>query len=148
MKIRPYRPADRASVIRLWRDCNLLNPKNDPAKDILRKLKVKPGWFLIGEEDGKVVASVMAGYEGHRGWLNYVAVSPALRGKGHGRRMVERAEAVLKKAGCPKVNLQVRKGNEAVLGFYRELGYVEDEVVSMGKRFVDDSKKPRKASKA
>ena len=81
----------------------------------------------------------MAGYEGHRGWLNYVAVTPEHRRGGLGRAMVEEAERLLREAGCPKINLQVRTSNQAVIKFYRRLGYVVDDVVSMGKRLERDN---------
>jgi ribosomal protein S18 acetylase RimI-like enzyme len=81
----------------------------------------------------------MAGYEGHRGWINYLAVSPGLRKKGLGRKILGHAEKKLGRLGCPKINLQVRKGNEAVLGFYRGMGYQVDEVLSLGKRLIDDA---------
>lgn len=140
MKIRQYNSKDKKGLIALWHACGLVNPKNDPAKDIQRKLKVKPGWILVGEEKGRIIASVMVGYEGHRGWLNYLAVSPDFRNQGLGRRILGHAEKKLIRLGCPKINLQVRKGNEAVLGFYREMGYQGDEVLSLGKRLIDDSK--------
>lgn len=140
MKIRLYAPKDKQGLIALWQACGLLNPKNDPAKDIRRKLKVEPGWILVGEETGRIVASAMAGYEGHRGWINYLAVSPDLQGQGLGRQILEHAEKKLLRLGCPKINLQVRRGNEAMLGFYREMGYQVDEVLSLGKRLIDDSK--------
>src|SRR5690349_6838004 len=123
MKVRRYTPNDKNGLIDLWGACGLINPKNDPAKDIERKLKVKPGWILVGEEKGNLVASVFVGYEGHRGWLNYLAVDPSRRQKGLGRKIVNHAEALLRRLGCPKINLQVRKGNKEVLGFYREIGY-------------------------
>lgn len=139
MRIRLYASEDEAGLIALWHACGLVNPKNDPAKDIRRKLKVKPGWILVGEVKNRIVASAMVGYEGHRGWINYLAVAPDQRKQGLGRKILEHAEKKLSRLGCPKINLQVRKGNESVLGFYRGMGYQEDEVVSLGKRLVDDS---------
>lgn len=127
-------------MIGLWRVCGLVKPQNDPAKDIRRKLGSKAGWLLVGVEKGEVIASVMAGYDGHRGWINYLAVAPGFRKQGRGRAILERAERELARAGCPKINLQVRLGNKAVLGFYRALGYSDDRVVSLGKRLADDSR--------
>jgi ribosomal protein S18 acetylase RimI-like enzyme len=141
MKIRSYISSDKKDLIALWHACGLANPKNDPSHDITRKLKSKSGWLLVGEDNKKIVASVMVGYEGHRGWLNYLAVSPDRQGEGLGRKIVEHAESKLKKLGCPKINLQVRKENKAVLGFYQRIGYQDDQVISLGKRFADDSKK-------
>ncbi len=138
MKIRPFAAADEQAVISLWRDCELVVPWNDPAKDIARKLAVDPGLFLVGEVAGTVIATVMAGYEGHRGWINYLAVHPDHRRGSYGRQMMAEAEQALAARGCPKVNLQIRASNTAVVAFYESLGYRVDEVVSMGKRLEED----------
>ncbi|MBM4337636.1 MAG: GNAT family acetyltransferase [Deltaproteobacteria bacterium] len=138
MEIRRFAETDSDAVIALWQRCGLLRPWNDPRKDIARKLRVQPELFLVGVVDGRVVASVMAGYEGHRGWINYLAVDPGLRRGGLGRAMMAAAEKGLAELGCPKVNLQIRRGNEDVVAFYDRLGYVEDDVVSMGKRLESD----------
>ena len=138
LQIRPYEIHDEPTVIALWRHCDLLRPWNDPHRDIQCKLQDSPEWFLLGVLDGNVVASVMAGYDGHRGWLNYLAVAPAWQRRGYGRAMVAAAEVILRQAGCPKLNLQIRSANGAVIEFYRRLGYVVDEVVSMGKRLESD----------
>jgi ribosomal protein S18 acetylase RimI-like enzyme len=136
--IRPYRAEDEASVVALWSACGLVVPQNNPRRDIQRKLKVNPEWFLIGEIDGQVVATCMAGYEGHRGWINYLAVAPAHRRRGLATQLVREAERQLRQAGCPKINLQVRSSNTAVIAFYEVLGFRLDDVVSMGKRLVSD----------
>ncbi len=137
--IRPFRSADEADVISLWRACDLIRDWNDPAKDIRRKLRVQPEMFLVGLLDAEIVASVMAGYEGHRGWINYLAVAPEHRRAGLGREMMAAAEARLAVVGCPKVNLQVRAGNQEAVEFYRRLGYRVDDVVSLGRRLESDS---------
>ena len=121
-------------MIRLWQDCRLVVPWNDPKQDIQLKLQVQPELFFVGLIDAQIVATLMAGYEGHRGWLNYLAVTPAHQRQGIGRRMVEAAIATLKAMNCPKINLQVRTSNPAVIEFYERLGFKIDEVVSMGKR--------------
>jgi ribosomal protein S18 acetylase RimI-like enzyme len=136
--VRPFELPDEPAVIALWERCGLTRPWNDPRKDIRRKLDVRPELFLVGLVEGIVVASVMAGYEGHRGWINYLAVLPEHQGKGLGRVMMAEAEQRLRDAGCPKINLQVRSTNTAVIEFYRRLGYSVDDVVSMGKRLVRD----------
>jgi len=136
--IRPLLQADRDAVIALWRRCNLVVLWNDPARDIDRKLRVRPDWFLVGEWAGTVVATLMVGYEGHRGWLNYLAVDPEFRRRGIGRRLVARAEEILREAGCPKISLQVRAGNVTAIEFYRALEFQPDDVVSLGKRLVSD----------
>lgn len=115
-----------------------MRPWNDPHKDIERKLKVRSDLFFVGEVDGRVVATVMAGYEGHRGWLNYLAVEPGHQRHGLARQLVAHAEQLLRDAGCPKINLQIRTGNAGVIEFYRRLGYSVDDVVSMGKRLEQD----------
>ncbi len=137
LAIRPFRPEDEAAVIRLWQECDLLRPRNDPRRDIARKLAVQPDLFLVGLLEAEVVASVMAGYEGHRGWLNYLAVSPRHRRRGFGRGMIAEAERRLLTLGCPKINLQVRFSNAEAMEFYRRLGFSVDEVTSMGKRLSD-----------
>ena len=134
MRIRSFRPEDQPAVIRLWEACGLVVPQNDPVADIACKLQVQPELFLVGLLDRAVIASVMAGYEGHRGWINYLAVDPRFRRRGIGRRLMEAAEAALRKAGCPKINLQVRESNDETITFYRRLGYTVDAVVSLGKR--------------
>lgn len=139
MTLRPYRAADEAAVLALWRACDLVRPWNDPRKDIRRKLRVNPEWFLVGELDGRLAATVMIGYEGHRGWINYLAVDPACRRRGLGRVLMAEAERILRAAGCPKLNLQVRAGNAAALEFYRRLGFVVDAAVSLGKRLEHDT---------
>ncbi|MCG6872301.1 MAG: GNAT family acetyltransferase [Gammaproteobacteria bacterium] len=138
LAIRPFRPADENAVVALWEECGLLRRWNDPRKDIRRKLRVQSELFLVGELDGRIVASAMAGYDGHRGWLNYLAVAPALRGRGLARGMMESIERSLANAGCPKLNIQVRSDNVAAIGFYRRLGYRLDDVVGLGKRLEPD----------
>lgn len=138
MQIRAFRPEDEHAVVSLWERCGLLRPWNDPRKDIARKLRVDADLFLVGIDGSEVVATVMAGYEGHRGWVNYLAVAPERRGAGLGRRIMEEAERRLRAVGCPKINLQVRGDNREAIDFYRAVGYVEDDVVSMGKRLERD----------
>jgi ribosomal protein S18 acetylase RimI-like enzyme len=135
LTIRPYAERDEAAVVRLWRTVFPDNPSwNVPAEDIRRKLAVQRDLFLVGECGGAVVATVLAGYDGHRGWLHLVAVDPGHRRRGFGRALLAEAERRLAGLGCPKVNLQVRASNEAVIAFYRRLGYAVEERVSMGKR--------------
>ncbi len=138
LRIRPYQAADRDAVISLWKDCGLVVPQNDPHKDIARKLSVDPKGFLVGESDDRIVATCMAGYEGHRGWINYLAVAPECQRRGFARQIMEAAEALLRQAGCPKINLQVRSTNAAVIDFYKAIGFTEDNVLSFGKRLVHD----------
>ena len=142
MQIRPFQLPDEDAVISLWRQCGLLRPWNDPHKDIRRKLTVQPEMFLVGELDGRIIAVVMAGYEGHRGWLNYLAVEPEYQRHGLARTIVAEAERRLRAVGCPKINLQIRTSNTAVMEFYRRLGYSTDDCVCMGKRLEQDDIQP------
>lgn len=142
MRIRPYAAGDETAVIALWEKCGLTRPWNDPRKDIARKLAVQPELFLVGiagdPREGELVASVMAGYEGHRGWVNYLAVAPGHRRKGLGRILMQEVEKRLVERGCPKLNMQVRSSNTEAMAFYRRLGYVPDEAVALGKRLIPD----------
>ena len=134
--IRPCRDADEAAIIELWHKCALVVPWNDPKDDVARKIRVQPELFLVGLLDGRVVATVMAGYEGRRGWINYLAVSPEFQRKGLGRRMMDAAEQKLRQLECPKINLQVRTSNKEVIAFYERMGFSRDDVVSLGKRLA------------
>jgi len=138
MRLRRFEPADTEAVIALWESAGLVRSWNDPRKDIARKLEVQPEWFLVGEEQGTIVVTAMAGYDGHRGWVNYLAVHPESRGRGYGRSVMAEIERLLEAAGCPKLNLQVRADNEQALGFYAALGYLPDAAVSLGKRLIAD----------
>jgi ribosomal protein S18 acetylase RimI-like enzyme len=133
-KIGPYQEKYRDAVVELWKKCSLLHPPNDPIKDIEAKMRFQPNLFFVALVDGKVMGSVMVGYEGHRGWLNYLAVAPEHQRRGYGRKLVEKAMAELAKMGCQKLNLQVRKGNAAAVEFYKHVGFKEDECLSFGKR--------------
>jgi ribosomal protein S18 acetylase RimI-like enzyme len=138
VQIRPFEMADEEAVIALWERCGLTRPWNDPRKDIRRKLVVQPSFFLVGVVDGQIVATAMVGYEGHRGWIQYLGVDPARQRQGLGRAIMAEAERLLREAGCPKINLQVRTSNTGVIEFYRRLGFALDDVVSMGKRLEQD----------
>ena len=137
--IRPYRLKDVANVIDLWQRCDLTRPWNDPRLDIERKLAVDPDLFLVAELEGVVIGTVMGGYEGHRGWINYLAVESDLQGLGYGRQLMEAVEEMIRARGCPKINLLVRTSNTEVIRFYESIGYTVDDVVGMGKRLVEDS---------
>ncbi|WP_350349602.1 GNAT family acetyltransferase [Agromyces sp. G08B096] len=142
VRIRPFALADTETVVALWRACGLVVPWNDPYLDIERKLAVQPELFLVAEAaggQGGVVGTAMVGYDGHRGWVNYLAVDPGLRRGGLGRVLMGEAERLLLERGCPKLNLQVRSTNEEVLEFYRRLGYAPDAAVSLGKRLIPDA---------
>jgi ribosomal protein S18 acetylase RimI-like enzyme len=140
MHLRPYsHPSDEQQVVALWTACGLTRPWNDPAKDIARKLTVQPDLFLVGELDHEIVATGMFGFDGTRGWVHYLAVAPTHQGESLGRALMAEGERLLTELGCPKVNLQVRSGNERVIGFYESLGYVSDGTVTLGKRIIPDA---------
>lgn len=134
--IRPYRAEDQEAVIALWQACQLVVPQNDPVADIETKMRFQPDLFLVALSRARVVGTVMAGYEGHRGWINYLAVVPDQRRLGIGRRLMQAAEEKLRFLGCPKINLQVRRSNKPVIHFYRSTGFTEDDVISLGKRLI------------
>jgi ribosomal protein S18 acetylase RimI-like enzyme len=134
IEIREYNEADESAVIALWERCGLFVPWNDPRQDIARKLKVDRDLFLVGLVDHKIIASVMGGYDGHRGWINYLAVLPDFQLLGYGRAIMAEVEKRLIAKGCPKINLQVRSQNRKVIAFYKSLGYEVSDLISMGKR--------------
>jgi ribosomal protein S18 acetylase RimI-like enzyme len=137
-QIRQYSRADQKAVIELWQKCNLTRPWNNPKRDIERKLKVNPELFLIGLLDGKVIATAMGGYEGHRGWVYYLAVDPLYQRRGLGRQIMKVLEDKLIALGCPKINLMIRTDNLSAVPFYNSIGYKTDDIISMGKRLIED----------
>ncbi|MCB8928367.1 MAG: GNAT family acetyltransferase [Ardenticatenaceae bacterium] len=138
LTIRPFAIADSEEVIAIWQACGLTVPWNDPHKDIARKMEVNPELFLVAEVDGRIAGTVMGGYEGHRGWINYLAVAPDFQRQRIGVALMQEVEAKLQALGCPKINLQVRKNNRAVIQFYGQIGYHIDDVISLGKRLIKD----------
>jgi ribosomal protein S18 acetylase RimI-like enzyme len=127
--------------VALWSDCGLLRPWNNPYRDIERKLAHDADGLLVLQLGDRVVGSVMVGYDGHRGWVNYLAVDPEHQGAGLGRLLMDEVERHLSVLGCPKVNLQVRTANERAVSFYEHLGYATDDALSLGKRLSDDAAK-------
>jgi ribosomal protein S18 acetylase RimI-like enzyme len=134
LKFRKAKPADRDAVIALWQVCGLTRAWNDPVMDFDFALAGATSTILVHEISGGIVASVMVGHDGHRGALYYLAVAPVLQKNGLGRAAVVAAEKYLKKLGVWKINLMIREGNEAALGFYEAVGFETNEVMSMGKR--------------
>jgi ribosomal protein S18 acetylase RimI-like enzyme len=137
-RIRTFADEDEAGVIDLWCRAGLTRPWNDPGKDVARKRAVQRELFLVATEDDIVVGTVMAGYEGHRGWVNYLAVDPSQRRRGIGRTLMAAAEAGLVARGCPKLSVQVRADNPEAVAFYERLGFAPDAVISLGKRLERD----------
>jgi ribosomal protein S18 acetylase RimI-like enzyme len=144
VEIRTYEESDEAAVAALWREVFPDAPAhNIPEDDIRRKLAVQRELFFVAVDGGDVVGTALAGYDGHRGWVYYVAVKPSRRRRGIGAALMKRVEEALTAAGCPKLNLQVRAPNRDAVAFYEKLGYVVEERVSMGKqleRAPSDSK--------
>ena len=137
MEIRSYSESDEAAVAGLWREVFPDAPSwNHPETDIRRKLAVQRELFLVAVVDGQLVGTAMGGYDGHRGWVYYVVVSPRQRRQGIGTALMGEVERRLAGLGCPKVNLQVRATNHEVVAFYQGLGYAVEERVSLGKRLV------------
>lgn len=139
MRIRTFRTDDTEAVVALWDRAELIRSWNDPHKDLARKLEVQPELFVVAvDDDERIVGAVMAGYDGHRGWMNYLAVDPEARDRGVGRALVEHVEGALHELGCPKVNVQVRSSNVRVVAFYEHLGYRIDDTIDLGKRLIAD----------
>lgn len=136
--VRAYRPEDRDAVIALWQACDLTRPWNDPAADIRRALDTPTSELFVFQQGDGISGSLMVGYDGHRGWMYYLAADPAQRGQGIARALVAAGEAFLRDQGCPKVELMVRTGNTAALGFYDRLGY-EAQDVTVRAKWLDES---------
>ena len=137
--IRVYRERDREQVLALWQECDLINPKNDPQKDLDRKKGFGEELFLVIEEREKIIGTVMGGYDGHRGIINYLGVHPSFRGQGLGKMLLQAVEQKLKDLGCPQVNLLVWSNNSEVLKFYKETQYSEaNDIVLLRKRLISD----------
>ena len=135
--VRPFQDQDEPAVVALWRAVFPYGPtRNDPLTIIARKHHVQPELFLIGEVGGSLVATVLAGYDGHRGWVYHVAVATIVRRRGYGRALMAAAEERLRALGCPKLNLQINRSNAEVVAFYESLGYAVEDRVSMGKAFA------------
>lgn len=139
MIIRQFEESDREAVIGLWERCGLIVPWNDPSADIDRKIRVHPELFLIGEEGQEIIATAMGGYDGHRGWVYYLAVAEDRRGQGCGRHMIDHLADLLTQRGCAKFNVMVRSANLQVIDFYGRAGFKADEVVFLSRRLIEDS---------
>ena len=132
--IRPIIDGDEAEVIGLWSACGLTRPWNDPALDLKLARDTGTSTVLIATDADRIVGSVMTGFEGHRGWVYYLAVDPEHRGTGLGRRLMAAAEDWLTAQGAPKLQLMVRTDNGAALAFYERLGLERQDVVVLGRR--------------
>jgi ribosomal protein S18 acetylase RimI-like enzyme len=139
LAIRCFDVSDTDAVVALWQEAfpeyrDVTRPQRNPRLSIANKMATQPELFFVAEVDGRVVGTVMAGYDGHRGWMYSLAVESAQRRLGIGKRLVAHAEAALTALGCPKVNLQVLSAKEEIRAFYEALGYRADPVISLGKR--------------
>ena len=136
MKISEFTVDQSDKVIALWETCGLTRSWNNPEKDIARKNSDRNGKFLVGQIGEVLMASIMIGYDGHRGSINYLAVDPDFSGAGYGKILIAEAEKLLLSVGCPKINLCVRADNDKVVEFYRQLGYAVEPVHVLGKRLI------------
>ncbi len=134
-EIRPIRDGDVDGLIALWKACDLVRPWNDPDADIARARAAPQSEIFVIEEEGAIVAGAMAGHDGHRGWVYYVATAPERRGGGLGRAIMAHAEDWLKALGAVKVDLMIRAGNP-VAGFYAAVGYAREDREVMAKWLV------------
>ena len=133
LAITPIDDADVADVVALWQTCGLTRPWNDPATDIALARRGSNATVLIGRGDRLIVATVLVGHDGHRGWVYYLAVDPDHRQQGYGRVMMDAAERWLRECGIEKLQLMVRPDNKSVKNFYQSLGYSEQERVIYAK---------------
>ena len=138
--IRPYREADEAAVVTLWRACGLTRPWNPPAADIGLVRSSGHGEILLAEDAEQIVGSIMVGHDGHRGWVYYLAVTPAHQQRGLGRRLMVAAEEWLIARHVRKCELMIRSSNEAAAGFYAKLGYDREPVLVMS-RWLDGTQR-------
>ena len=142
LKIKPYSEKDEQGVVALWHEAFPDNsPWNVPENDIKRKLNVQRELFLVAEIKEEIIGTAMAGFDGHRGWVYYVAVRKKHRRRGIGKALMQRVEKGLIDIGCSKLNLQVRASNNEVVEFYKRLGYNVEDRVSMGKLLARGIKK-------
>jgi ribosomal protein S18 acetylase RimI-like enzyme len=141
MEILGYNDAvHRDHVVQLWNSVfDYSAPRNRPEASIDRKLAVQDGLFFVAIAEGGIVGTVMAGYDGHRGWIYSLAVSPGSRRMGIGSAILAHAETELKRLGCVKINLQIMPTNREVVDFYRKNGYRVEERISMGKEIPENT---------
>ncbi|MCA8892138.1 MAG: GNAT family acetyltransferase [Hyphomonas sp.] len=144
MHLRDFREVDRAVLVALWEACGLTRPWNNPNADIDRAIATRDATILVGHVGDQLAGSVMAGHDGHRGWVYYLAVDPAFQGKGLGRELMEEAGLWLLSRGAPKLELMVREGNERAVEFYEALGFERQQVTVFGKWIKDSPKAEQK----
>lgn len=135
MSIRPATPADRERAVALWKAAGLTRPWNDPRADFDLALKIPTSAILLASDGEHLLGSVMVGFDGHRGWVYYLATAPDRRRQGIGQQLMLAAEDWLKALGSPKIQLMVRGDNHIARGFYDAIGYELQDVVTLAKRF-------------
>ena len=133
LAIGPVTDGDVAAVIELWQRCGLTRPWNDPSADIAFARRGPNSAILVGRRERAVIATVMVGHDGHRGWFYYLGVDPDVQGQGLGRAMTQAAESWLAERGIVKAQLMVRAGNDRVRAFYEALGYGEQQRIIFAK---------------
>lgn len=133
MRIEPAAAADREAVIALWQEAGLTRPWNDSIADFDQALANPTSTILLARDDTGLTGTVMAGFDGHRGWVYYLAASPDRQGQGIGRELMKAAERWLIDLGCLRVRLMVRTDNAAANGFYEAIGYDRQDVVTLGR---------------
>ena len=136
--IRAYQEQDKDQVVALWTEVFPGDaPHNYPVTSIERKMAVDPELFLVAATEGSIIGTVMGGYDGHRGWIYFLAVKVEHRQRGVATGLMARMEQKLRARGCMKVNLQVRASNSGVVEFYQKLGYDVEQRISLGKRLYE-----------
>lgn len=138
MNIRSANLSDLFDVTALWKECGLVREWNNPVLDFERKLQHSPDLFLVLTLNDSIIASVMGGYDGHRGTIYYLAVKPSYQRLGYASKLLDAIETKLKARGCPKVNLFVRAENSGVVAMYQQRGYEEQQITTLGKRLIAD----------
>ncbi|MBP8276054.1 MAG: GNAT family acetyltransferase [Propionivibrio sp.] len=133
MEIREFRLSDYEEVIALWDKAGLLASRSDERNEIEKKLERDPDLFLVGIDAEAIVAAVMGGYDGRRGWVYHLAVDPTLHASGLGTQLLEELESRLRAKGCIKINLLVERENAGVRDFYARRGYAVDDLIFMEK---------------
>ena len=136
MKIRKFETSDTEDVVKVWDKSGLLHSPNDPYEEIRNKSEFQVDLFLVGEINGKLMATIMVGYEGRRGWINSLCVLPEYQGNGYGKELVRYGVELLRLLGAPKVNILIRPNNSKVKAFYEKLGFETEDAILMSHRFT------------
>ena len=146
-EINPFHPTDITDIINLWERCDLLRPWNNPKVDIETAQKTDACRIIVGKKDNSLIASVLVGFDGHRGWIYYQAVHPKHQGLGYGKILLQAAEDFLKSYDCQKVELMIRPENHTIRKFYEKLGYEVEDRTLMVRWLSSKSKHQTKKNK-